>query len=199
MSVGPLTLFLFGTDGRNILSHFPEGSFLVRIGQSLVWRTGAAGLAGCAPLAACEPTFLSSALPQVTWHMFHSRKRAIIMPDIVKQISLMADCAPCESKHIYPTAVLLDLCSTAFHCDHSLVDAHLRPVVSAFCARAKVSFLSFFIALFLSHFVWLSSCLSFMVCNVVLSLPDSSAGFKSVVGRAAGKNLDFIHPGKQHS
>ena len=74
----------------------------------------------------------------MTWQMFHSKKRAAIMPDIVKQISATSDNAPCESKQIYPTAVLLDLCSTAFHCDHSLVDAHLRPVVAAFCARAKV-------------------------------------------------------------
>ncbi len=75
---------------------------------------------------------------QIAWHMFHSKKRAIIMPDIVKQISLISDGAPCESKNIYPTAVLLDLCSTAFHCDPSLVDAHLRAVVAAFCARSKV-------------------------------------------------------------
>ncbi len=79
------------------------------------------------------------------WQMFHSKKRAIIMLDIVKQISLTSDSAPCESKNIYPTAVLLDLCSTAFHCDHSLVDAYLRSIVTAFCARAKVSFLPFFL------------------------------------------------------
>jgi hypothetical protein len=38
-----------------------------------------------------------------------------------------------------------------------------------------------------------------MMCILVLSLPDSPAGFKSVFGRAAGKNLDVILPGKQRS
>jgi hypothetical protein len=80
---------------------------------------------------------------QIVWQMFHSKKRAIIMPDIVKQISATIDNAPCESKRIYPTAVLLDLCSTAFHRDHSLVDVHLRSLVAAFCARAKVAFPTF--------------------------------------------------------
>jgi hypothetical protein len=70
--------------------------------------------------------------------MFSSKKRAMVMPDIVKQISVMGDGAPCESRSICPTAVLLELCSAAFHRDPSLLDLHLRAAVAAFCARAKV-------------------------------------------------------------
>jgi hypothetical protein len=79
----------------------------------------------------------------MAWHMFRAKKRAIVMPDIVKQISAMSGDSPCQSKRINPTAVLLDLCSTAFQCDYSLVDFHLRAIVSAFCARAKVMSLIF--------------------------------------------------------
>jgi hypothetical protein len=125
----------------------------------------------------------------MTWQMFHSKKRAVIMHDIVKQISSMTESVQCESKHIYPTAVLLELCAAAFHCDPSLLDAHLRAVVSAFFARAKVS------------------CTAFPRRILPIRLqafPSQRAllhptGFKSLLGTAARKNLDIIRSGKQQS
>jgi hypothetical protein len=140
---------------------------------------------------------------QIAWQMFHSKKRAAIMPDIVKQISATSDNAPCESKQIYPTAVLLDLCSTAFHCDHSLVDAHLRPVVAAFCARAKVRspFFHDFTRSFARacFFIWRMLAIAPPHAPFWLRLQDfltPPPGFQPVFGGSAASNLGIFHAGE---
>ena len=93
---------------------------------------------------------------------------------------------PCENKNIYPTAVLLGLCSFAFDNDHALVQHHLCNVVSAFCARAKVRFPSalgrfFDFLLFLISFVIREDhALSLRLTHRQVCSPTSEEQFKEI-------------------